>query len=323
MQPYKPSNIVPFTGLLILIVAAIIGGAAVGILVSFVERLVYLIILFPILMGLAGGFILANAIRLGKVRNPLVGAIFGVVIGILIYGSYHFAGYLNFREEVKTMILEDAGITAADILPEDWVYLDEFIDTFLEEEYGQPGFLGYMMLAAEEGVSISPMTSSNDKGINLGQTGTWIYWVVELLIIVGIALVGGRNAALNPYCENCDQWMEKEKLIGTLPTASGGLAAMLAKQGDFRQLGESLALEPLPIPHIGVYVSACARNCMSGARLLVKSSHLNNKHQVVHSVQADGMLTAAQYNDLNYGLRRRVESGPVESGTPQEEPPSA
>lgn len=310
MQPYKPSNIVPLTGLLLLMVAAIIGGAAVGILVSFVERLIYLIILFPILMGLAGGFILANAIRLGKVRNPLVGAVFGVVIGILIYGSYHFAGYLAFREEVKTMILEDYGITAADMLPEDWVYLDEFIDSFLAEEYSQPGFLGYMMLAAEEGVSISPVTSSNDQGIDLGQTGTWIYWGVELLIIAGIALVGGRNAARNPYCENCDLWMEKEKLIGTLPTTSGGLAAMLAKQGDFRQLGESLALEPLPIPHIGVFVAACARNCMSGARLLVKSSSFNNKRQVVHSVQADGMLTAAQYNDLNYGLRRRAEASP-------------
>ena len=70
MKPYQPSNKVTSTGLKWLLLSSAIGGVAIGGLTHLISLLVYAIVLFPLGMGLAGGAVMAGAIRQGKVRNP-------------------------------------------------------------------------------------------------------------------------------------------------------------------------------------------------------------------------------------------------------------
>jgi hypothetical protein len=69
MKPYRPSNKVPSAGFMWLLLSSILGGLAIGGLTFFVSNLIYLIILFPLGMGFAGGIVSATAIQQGKVRN--------------------------------------------------------------------------------------------------------------------------------------------------------------------------------------------------------------------------------------------------------------
>ena len=59
MKPYQPSLAAPPTGLLILLLAVLLGGAAIGALAALLSNLVYVIILFPIGMGWLGGKLVA------------------------------------------------------------------------------------------------------------------------------------------------------------------------------------------------------------------------------------------------------------------------
>ena len=80
MKPYQPSNKVTSTGLKWLLLSSVIGGVAIGGLTHLLSLSVgYLIVVFPLVMGLTGGKVMVAAIRQGKVRNPAIATLFGVL----------------------------------------------------------------------------------------------------------------------------------------------------------------------------------------------------------------------------------------------------
>jgi hypothetical protein len=71
---------------------------------------------------------------------------------------------------------------------------------------GTSSLAGYMHLQATHGVSIAGR--SNSSGINLGYTGSWIYWLVEVGIVAGIAFAIMRGQARQPYCVQGAAWKD-------------------------------------------------------------------------------------------------------------------
>jgi hypothetical protein len=92
------------------------------------------IIAFPIGIGLIGGFAIAQGIRWGKVRVSLVGAIFGLLLGLFVYGSYRYTEYLLNRREALTYIRQEM---EAEFGEADPVIADEVFDAILYEETGE------------------------------------------------------------------------------------------------------------------------------------------------------------------------------------------
>src|SRR4028118_1853555 len=107
MKPYQPSNKVTTTGIKWLLLSSVIGGVAIGGLTHLISLLVYLIVLFPWGMGFAGSTVMVAAIRQGKVRNPAIATLFGVLTGLLIYGSLHGAGYWQFKQLASEQITKE------------------------------------------------------------------------------------------------------------------------------------------------------------------------------------------------------------------------
>src|SRR4029450_7700197 len=107
MKPYRASGRVPFGGLIALILGTIIGSLVVGGIVFAVSHFIYLIVLFPLIMGFVGGGSLAWTRTRRKVRSPILAALFGLVMGVGIIGVYRFAEYyIDFRNEITTTIRE-------------------------------------------------------------------------------------------------------------------------------------------------------------------------------------------------------------------------
>src|SRR4028119_1972114 len=108
MKPYQPSNKVTSTGLKWLLLSSVIGCLGIGALTHLISLLVgYLIVVFPLAMGLTGGKVMVAAIRQGKVRNPAIATLFGVLSGLLMYGSLQGAGYWQFKLSASEQITNE------------------------------------------------------------------------------------------------------------------------------------------------------------------------------------------------------------------------
>lgn len=95
MRPYKPSGAIPISSLLTLLIGAIFGGVILGVIFFGISQVIYLILLFPILMGLAAGFIVAATVDLGKIRNPLIAMFFAILLAGVTYGTLRYAEYYS------------------------------------------------------------------------------------------------------------------------------------------------------------------------------------------------------------------------------------
>jgi hypothetical protein len=97
-------------------------------------------------------------------------------------------------------------------------------------------FNGYIDWQARRGVELKKATSGG-KGLNLGYYGSYIYWIIEVLIVAGITFAMVKSATAEPYCRPCDQWKAPNVLgffKGDAPSAASAVAA-----GDLQALRQS------------------------------------------------------------------------------------
>lgn len=297
MKPYQPSQIVPARGAILLPVTIIVGGAAIGALFSLISSLFYLIFLFPVLMGVIGGVLIAMAVRSGKVRNPWVALISGLLIGIMIFGSMWVVNYFQFRNAVKSEIVARAPTTnPAEVEP--------FIDETLAIATGRSGFIGYVLLTGQEGVSIGRVGSGRNA-LNLGPPFSWVYWGLELLIILWLAAVIGRSPAREPFCETCERWYPRPALLGTLGASRTKEVLGLIDGSQYQKLGEELQSNPA-LPNVGVFLATCGDDCPDGdAYLAARQQTRGSKGSAVLKVLQAGLISHSQLQDLRQGIENR------------------
>ena len=297
MKPYQPSNKVTSTGLKWLLLSSVIGGLAIGGLTHLISLLVYLIVLFPLGMGFAGGTVMVAAIRQGKVRNPAIATLFGILTGLLMYGSLHGAGYWQFKQLASEQITKELeGVSDNQS--------NNIIDTFLQEKTGSKGFLGYLKHNAQQGVSIGRLEST---GTNLGETGTWIYWLIELAIIdITIAAIA-YSTAKNPFCENGDQWYKHPEHIGIVNLQCSENFLNLLQNDRFGEAGK--LLDPLQVIH-PANLEVCLERCpcckFSDPILTVSSIYKDRKGNMKLKQVAQGVLSLSQYNKFHEAVTQNL-----------------
>ena len=293
MKPYQPSHKITAGGLSWLAVLSVVGGMAIGALTHFIALLVYLIILFPFAMGLAGGAVTAIAVRQGKVRHPAIAGLFGVLTGIILYGSMHGADYWRFQQSATEQITKELG-QVNDTPP------NQLIDEFLQAETGATGFLGYIKYAAKEGVSIGRVGS---RGFNLGETGTWIYWTLEFGAICVMAGAIAYFAAKEPFCEPCNQWYGGKKHLGMVDRQASEQFLSLLQRQEFNPAGKLIdSLPAVQAPNWQVQQQQCALCQASDVYLTVDRLSLNQNGNLEHKEMVQGMLSPAEYKQLQDGM---------------------
>lgn len=177
----ESSSIVGFIPLLII---AVIVGTIVGGIIWAVEHFasLYLIVAFPIIGGAIAGAVLGLIAKGTGLRNLFLIVLGGIVAGLVMYSVYHFASYyVSFRGEARTVIVDQIGSEPSD------AEVDEFVNSFLQEQVADTGFMGFMKLGAQEGITITRTVSSSGSGFTLQGTLAWVYWAVEIVLAIGIA----------------------------------------------------------------------------------------------------------------------------------------
>ncbi|MEM9540972.1 MAG: hypothetical protein AAGA60_15905 [Cyanobacteria bacterium P01_E01_bin.42] len=249
LKPYKPSGKLSVSKLIWLPLVSVLGGATIGGIVHFISLLVYLVILFPLAIGFTGGLVTAFGVRLGKVRNPAVAMLFALLTGLTIYGTMNVLAYSRFKQTVAREIEETTGepFTQGEV--------NEFIEVFLQEQVSDSGIVGYLKFRAKEGIGFRRRGAS----FNIGTTGTWIYWAIELALIEAMIVFLASSSARNCFCEQCEQWYDRQRIGSIQPHSSENFLSLL-EGGQFNEAGK------LVDPSQAVVVSGLElkqENCLS------------------------------------------------------------
>lgn len=310
MKPYQPSNKVTSNGFTWLLLSSVIGGVAIGGITHLISLLIYLIILFPLGMGFAGGAAMAIAVRQGKVRNPAIASFFGILTGLILYGSMHGAGYLQFKQSVSEQITKELGAVSDS-------ESNKLIDIFLQDKTGDKGFLGYLKYNAQQGVSIGRFGS---QGANLGETGTWIYWLIEFAAIDIIIAAIAYHSAKSPFCENCDQWYKEEQRIGSVNSQSTANFLNLLQNDQFANAGKLIdPLQGYYAPNLAVYLQSCPTCQFSDLIMTVKAASLDSKGNLQENQVAQGMLSLSQYNKFHEAATQNLSEMGEQNAVPTDE----
>lgn len=206
MTPYHPSGKFSVAGLIIGLIVILLVAVVLGVIVAIVGNFFYLIPLFPILMAVASGFLGSKAVAMGKVRGWFLALIIGLLVGAALYGAYRVGEY---GVALYNVVQEDRlGGKDNDILAGMQLAQTRY-DSYLRRNFGQTGFIGFVLDMADQGLTITRGSSSN--GTNLGTEITYIYWGLEILAVLGVAVYTAISQSNAPYNEGENRWVANEE----------------------------------------------------------------------------------------------------------------
>ena len=236
-QPCVPDGNFPPLGLALTLGGGLAAAVFVGFLASVIGQWFYLVVLFPILIGLALGGVGMAFIKVGKLRNPLLAGVAAGLSGVMAMGTMHYVNYQRALDEIAKE-LSALSVDRAEV----------------EQSLG---FAKYIDASAKEGVTIN-RAAHNDKGMNLGYIGSYLYWLAEMIVVAAVAWAMMRKTAAAPFCVGCNTWKNERPLaMLTVPAEDmavravddGEVVSLLACAGPIET--EGLLLKAAVCPHCG------------------------------------------------------------------------
>ena len=289
MRNYQPSNIAPSQGVAILAVSSLVSGVAIGGATAFIGKFIYFIVLFPLGMGFATGSVLGFAVKKGKIRNPLIAIGLGLLGGLVTYGALKYGQYINFQQELVTVMEREHADT-------DKYLAREQIDTILQEKTGSSGFVGFVKIAAQEGITIS---RSGRGGFTIKDNFAYLLWLIELVIVGFLAASIPFAAAKEPFNEEANDWYGEKKWVGSTSEESRDELIRLLNMDDMAGASALLSSQTdLPTPRIDVYSQSCAGVPFSDSVITVSQVSTNAKKQQESKEILTGLVSESQRSQL-------------------------
>lgn len=218
---------------------------------------IYLIFVFPIIMGIIGGRIVTENANYTKPRSLNFVIFTSILTAIALYGGFHYGRYIVFMASLIFQLsgdFSDKSIEAGKV----------FAEYALGEETGYSGFVGYLLYKAQQGVSIGRIFSSNK--LNLGPIFTWFYWLIEFGVIGFITINTRKQILKKPFCEHCNSWYTGKTHIGGVPVSKETEVLNLMGQKDFKNVGTILEENP-ESPSLEFYLQSC-KTCNTSTSFL-------------------------------------------------------
>ena len=100
-RPYSSDGGFSIAGMMITMVAGMATALIVGVLAGIVGQFFYMVMLFPLMIGLAVGGAQVAVIGKSKIRNPLVCGATGLLAGMIAVTAMHYVDYWAFRDSMK------------------------------------------------------------------------------------------------------------------------------------------------------------------------------------------------------------------------------
>lgn len=223
-REYVPDHRFTVYGALTGLVSGALVGSLCGIAAAMIGHyLFYLVFLFPVIIGLAIGASIGKSIDFTKLRDPVTSALGAIAAAVFAALAGHVTDYSFFQNELalapareveiarninyyeeNRQALNAESVLILDLIKSDPLYVKGLqVDSIMK-------FLDYQATAGIE--LTSTKAGAGGKGINLGYTGTCIYWLAEVGIMISVAVPLVWRRAKRPFCEKCEQWHSATKL---------------------------------------------------------------------------------------------------------------
>jgi hypothetical protein len=220
-QPYRPAGTFDAKSILITtilgVTAAVIGAALVWLWEW--SPIPTLLLITPLFQGAGVGAVMAFAVGRLRMRNPRIVAVVGFACGLLSIVLVHYGHYVHMvtatAGELRTMIAQNQAIPEGDrkmLLAQIETDPAGFIDPMLVRKTGHSGFVGSLFLRSAQGVRM--------KSTVISGTFLWILWGAEALLVAVMASTIPRARAIEPFCEDCGYWCEKQPDLLVMPGVS-------------------------------------------------------------------------------------------------------
>ncbi|HKS16522.1 MAG TPA: hypothetical protein VJU16_04365, partial [Planctomycetota bacterium] len=147
-----------------------------------------LLLIFPVLLGVALGFCIKAAAVNSRCRRPAVLVAVALVAGLAAYGFRQTLDTIRIQNDLKRLASEKEGAVTINGQPADLVQL---------------GFSDTLRLRAEIGIGFGRARSATRN--TLRGAGFWIFLLVEAGIAAGMAAAAAYTFSRLPYCGRCRQ----------------------------------------------------------------------------------------------------------------------
>lgn len=274
LTPRPVSRLRAAIGLMFISLLVIVFGLTFGFIVGVFSNLLYLVFVFPFLIGIGNGSWIVDLVEKAKIHQPAKVVLLSFLSAIAIYGMLHYGRYAGFVVGASVEI--SSGFSEA-LEAENLSVAKMFLDYALEEETGHSDFVGYMLYKANQGVSIGRLGRSSS--VNLGSVLTWLYWLLEFGIILGVTIQMGKTRTGASFCEACGNWCDRERHLGGTPSMNESFLLDLIRQKDFAAL--RTLMEPnAELPSLEVYFRGCQVCGKSPSQLVVRRASQGAKGEL-------------------------------------------
>ncbi|HEX4645977.1 MAG TPA: hypothetical protein VH598_10240, partial [Verrucomicrobiae bacterium] len=208
-------------------------SALLAVLLYFLFRWgFYFVVIVPLVISLLVAGMVALAVKKGHCRSRVVGGLLGLLTGITLYLGYYYVGM------VATLGIETAG--RFELLPR---------------------YISFRMATDVVRDTNAPEKDKPDDEPKAGNSiMNWFIFTLEFGCILAFACGAGIRKASRAYCEQCQQWMNREVTFFKPEIGPGFVEAL--RIGSVQSLA---ALFTSP-PKIGMPQTAAALDFCSGLK---------------------------------------------------------
>lgn len=229
------------------VVLSILGGLIIGLTFGSIGTFIYLVIVFPIVMGFVGGRVITDNAKYTRATNTLLILVTSILTALILFGTTFYTRFLGLY--VTTALNELGGLTDQNLK-----VAKALVDYALEKETGHPGFVGYILFKSNQGVLLGRIFPSS--ALNLGSIFTWLYWFVELGVIIFITVYMSKEISKKPFCANCNAWYDGKRHIGGVRLSRELEIRNFIKLHDYAAVGKMLE-ENVDVPGLELYLQGC------------------------------------------------------------------
>lgn len=213
-----PQSALPFVGIFFISLYALVVGAMLGVLSFFVARYIWLLFLFPVIIGFLGAGLYSQLIRKYRIRSTWLVVLIGLLMSLLIYFTRH---YLDYLETIRLVNAE--GLS----------------------------FWQYMRLNALVGFSFG-RSDTELSGIFV-----WLYWLFEVAMTGGIIVFMASDVTRQPFCEKCKDWYSGGTLLGSVAPEDMPVFGTALRQGNYQQASGLIEPDYNGPVRLDVYIRRC------------------------------------------------------------------
>ncbi len=282
------AHTLPTAGIIIGFLVAVIGGIGGGILLLMSSRITYIIFGSPLIAAGILGLVMGQSLKMTKVRDVLAAAIFAALMGGLAYGTFRYGEYLDFVQIVHDETIVEYG----ELTPAEHAELDEYLNDMLVEATGQSGFIGYVLLEGQEGMTVTGTRYGTESESIWSKEATYLYWGFEILVFLIAPAAVVYNMISEPFCEETGTWMKFQQ-IGTVSYDRSQQFLALINEGYFADASHLMYDDrKLARKHLFIRVGRCHSQSPDAIIRIQQQAGRSTKEIVKRTI------TAEQYDDL-------------------------